>query len=282
MRRGQMDQKTGLLYYCTDIKSMPITIATPHNNRGMIDLLAMLSTNPAQDAAHAIVQESRPFVVCTGFPVNGHPETDGPPGAFALIDALRKLKKKAIIASWRQALQIFKEIRPDIDAFEVTLQESRSVPPNPDQAVITIEVCGKLTDGAYRNMRGENINDAAPKFESVFGITSFISVGDGGNEFGMGSAPDKFFSKWNIVKPISTTEHLVPASTSNYAVYALIRELEIITGLSLLPNPDDHVRLIKSMVQLGCVDGYTGEPQYSVDGEDLEHTHAMIRTLQDL
>jgi hypothetical protein len=258
----------------------PIGLATPRNDRGMQDLLGALGADPAHQAANALANERQPIVICTGFPVKGSPETDGPPGTFALVDALRSLGKSVKIASWHQALQVFQRVRPDVQAIKVPVSHDGSIEPVSQCAVVTVEACGLCGDGTYRNMRGADISDSAPRFEDVFGTTSLVSFGDGGNEYGFGSAPQWFFAQRNVRQPISHTQHLVPASVSNYGVYATIRELEGLSGRKLLPESEDHLALIRALVEAGCVDGYTGERIFSVDGSDLQETRQILDTIR--
>ncbi len=252
-----------------------IELATPRNDRGMQDLLAALDSNPARSAAEALTKEQRTIVVCTGFPAGGRPETDGPPGAFALIDALRSMKKDVKLASWQDALDIFGRIRADVQSIAVpTGVTGRTA--GPPCALVTIEACGVCADGIYRNMHGIDISCWAPRFEDFFGSSSLVSVGDGGNEFGMGSAPKWFFAQKDILQPSSCSENLVPASVSNYGAYAIIRELEGLCNQILLPTSEEHIALITALVEAGCVDGYTGEQTLSVDGEDLGKTRDVL------
>jgi hypothetical protein len=259
----------------------PLELATARNDRGMQDLLAAMG-NTAADAARLLLGETQPIVICTGFPVQGAPETDGPPGAFALADALRSLGKSIDVASWDGALQIFAKVRGDLTYVAVPTGREGLTEPAALGAVVTIEVCGQCADGSYRNMRGHDIGDGAPRFESVLGTQSIVSVGDGGNEFGMGSAPDSFFRKWPVMRPVSTTQCLVPAAASNYGAYAIIKELEWASQRSLLPAAATHLDLIRALVAAGCVDGYTGEAKLTVDGEDLAHTGRLLDTLAKL
>src|SRR5262249_5076695 len=150
--------------------------------------------------------------------------------------------------SWRHALEIFSEVRTDVEFIEVPVGPSASAKLITGYAVVTIEACGLCDDGTYRNMRRVDITEKAPRFESVFGMSSLVSFGDGGNEFGMGSAPDWFFQKWNVLRPVSTTKILVPASVSNYGAYAVIKELEWASGRKLLPSSQEHLELIRRLV----------------------------------
>jgi hypothetical protein len=267
-----------------DFDHTPLQLATPRNDRGMQDLLAALPGDPARRAAADLAREQRPIVVCTGFPVKGKPETDGPPGAFVLVDALRRLGKSVKLASSADALELFRKAQPSLDVVEFVTVPVGSAPAaaaGDGLAVLTIEICGRCADGSYRNMRRLDIGAVAPRFEDVFGTTSLVSIGDGGNEFGMGSAPDAFFAKWNVMRPISRTNNLVPAAISNYGAYALVKELEWVAGARLLPDPHEHVELIRALVGLGCVDGFTGEPTLAVDGQSLEETRQLLLALRD-
>ena len=69
-----------------------------------------------------------------------------------------------------------------------------------------------------------------------------VSFGDGGNELGWDRIRWQwFFDNPQIKRPISKAKNLVPASVSNYGVYAVIKELEWATDRTLLPNPIEHV-----------------------------------------
>lgn len=265
----------------TGFETLPIELATPHDDRGMGQLLRALPTNPALLAARSLLRTRKPIAVCTGFPVNGKPETDGPPGAFAMIDALEKLGKNVKLASWPEALRIFRGVRPDTESIEVPAGAVRTTARVEGHAVLTIEICGLCDDGTYRNMHGCDISSHAPRFEEVFGTTSLVSIGDGGNEFGMGSAPDWFFELRQVRRPVSTSSHLVPAAASNYGAYAVIKELEWATGQRLLPDPDEHLDLIRALVEMGCVDGFTGEAKPAIDGRSLDETRQLLKTLID-
>lgn len=259
--------------------SSPNWVATPHDERGMGSLLRLLGGNPAQEAAHVLAHEARPVFVGTGFSVRGKPETDGPPGALVLLDALTALGKRAILATYAELGAILRTLRPGLEFFEVPVHGSEVVQVREEHALLTVEVCGRTESGAYLNMRGADISDVSPDFESVFGFQSLVSVGDGGNEFGMGSAPDEFFRATTIIKPLSRTRVLVPASVSNYGAYAIVRELEIATGQALLPSPEEHCALIRHLVAFGCVDGFTGERTEKVDGKSLDETDLVLQAL---
>jgi UDP-N-acetylmuramoylalanine--D-glutamate ligase len=263
----------------------PVEIATESSRRGMKSLLSGLPDDLGRQAAIDLVHEERPIAICTGFPVNGAPETDGPPGAFALLDALRVMGKTVKLASWADALQIFKKVRDDLDVIEVPVGISGGGCFIEGYALITVEACGLCEDGTYRNMNGVDISAFAPRFEEVFGFESLLSIGDGGNEFGMGSklVPRSFYSDPDIKfgQPVSKTKNLIPAAASNYGAYAVIKELENATNRILLPDPDQHVEMIRRLVLAGCVDGFSGEFVAKVDGLELDDTLRILESLID-
>jgi D-glutamate cyclase len=239
-----------------------------------------LPGHPAREAAEAVLASPQPILVCTGFPVRGHPETDGPPGAVVLADALLALGKTVKFASYSPVLAAVRQIRPEYGLVAVPVRGEPIVAgPVHNVSVITIEICGVCEDGVYRNMHGADISAQAPLFEQVVGLKSLVSIGDKGNEYGMGSAPDEFFARTGVRKPVSTTSHLVPAAVSNYGAYAIVREMEKLTGAGLLPDIEEHINLIAEFVARGFVDGHTGEQRLAVDGEDLDYTREALAAI---
>ncbi|HWT13239.1 MAG TPA: glutamate cyclase domain-containing protein [Allosphingosinicella sp.] len=256
------------------------------SGRGMPELEAVVGIHAYRNAAEALLASTDPVVVGTGFPVNGAPETDGPPGAFVIADALLRLGREVSVATWAGAEAILRQARPRLDYLTVPIERGAPPPPPPPGAggrvLVTVEACGMIADGRYQNMRGEDISAAAPKFESFFGPRSLISIGDGGNEFGMGGIPLSFFEDRPFERPISTTDHLLPAATSNYGAYALVCYLERLTGEPLLPQREDHLELIRELVRLGCVDGISGERRELVDGRPLAESGDILDLLQEV
>lgn len=247
----------------------------------MAEVPFTLPGDPAREAAAAAMASPSPILVCTGFPVRGRPETDGPPGAVVLMDALLVLGRPARFASYTAVLDAIRDIRPGYELVDVpTGAEDRPAKLIPDVNAVTVEVCGATAEAEYLNMRGVDIREQAPIFENVIGAHSLISVGDKGNEFGMGSAPDDFFARTGVKRPCSTTSHLVPAAVSNYGAYAIVREMEKLAGVRLLPDTEDHIALIAGLVKRGFVDGHSGEQILAVDGENLDFTREALRLLR--
>lgn len=251
-------------------------IVVLNDSRGMRTLLDSLPPAPALRAARAILGEKRRLLLCTGFPVNGRPENDGPPGTIALALALRKLQRDFAIVSWADTLTGINEAAGRF--------ESIALPPNEapiaiDGAVVTIEVCGRTGDGAYYNARGSDISKHVPWFEQAVGTHALLSIGDGGNEFGMGSAPLEWFDAFAVKRPVSSCEVLIAAQISNWGALAVVAALSVESGANLLPSSADYETLLARLASLGFVDGFTGLPAPTEDGFSTEHSLAVLEAL---
>jgi hypothetical protein len=81
---------------------------------------------------------------------------------------------------------------------------------------------------------------------------------------------------------ITKVQELIISSVSNWGGYGLLAELSSTTGLDLMPKINEEKEMIKRMVDLGAVDGVSGEPVYQVDGFDLESNAIALKNLRDL
>lgn len=265
----------------TDLDDRLWQIVTAPSDRGMAEVRDAVRIDLFTAAAKALLSADAPVLIGTGFPISGPPETDGPPGAFALLDALCRLGKNARIASWQDANAIFAQVRPDIEFVRIERQPDLSEIEKLDGvSFVAIEVCGLTEDGTYRDMHHRDISHLAPNFEDYLGTGALVAIGDGGNEYGMGGLPPAFFEKWDVIPPVSRADHLLPAMVSNFGAYALVKALEIESGTAeLLPDPQDHLRMIEALVDAGCVNGMSGQREYKVDGHDLARTGAVLEAL---
>ena len=260
----------------------PDEIVTLNDERGMQSLLRQLGPgSPSQRAAVLLRHCSEPLLLCTGFPVAGSSETDGPVGAVVLARALQRLNRTVSIVSWPEALRSWAELVRGIDCIELRVGKQRSQ--RLYGKAITIEACGRVEDGCYENLRGKNVADQAPWFEDAIGDRALISIGDGGNEFGMGSAPASWFDARQVRQPISKCEALVVGQVSNWAVLALVAALSRLIAINLLPDPAQYQAMLDVLAYKGVVDGVSGKPSATEDGFDhgegpriLERLHAWL------
>ena len=270
-----------------------------HDRRGISALRPHLSESFCTDAARYLLEHPGPVIIATGFYIimSDAPETDGPPGAFAIGDAIRALGHPVayaadapvagMMASW---LSQRGDPSPVID-FPVTddaagnYQAARNaVAEHEPSLVVSIERCAPDAHGVYRNMRGVDISDKTARIDRLFelGIPS-IGIGDGGNEIGMGNLLDVVES----VEPlpdypaITTCNHLIAASTSNWGGYGLVAALSVEVGRNLLPDIDTDTACIRYLVDSGAVTGVTGAHDYLVDEFTLEQNAAVLQELHD-
>jgi hypothetical protein len=104
-------------------------------------------------------------------------------------------------------------------------------------------------------MMGRDITLHAPWFETAIGVRALVSIGDGGNEYGMGSAPAAWFAARGVDAPISTCETLVLGQVSNWAALAVLAALSRQTGTALLPSATAYQTLLEQLAARGVVDG---------------------------
>ena len=255
---------------------LPDDLVILNDERGMQALLCRLEPLPAMRAARAILSQRHRLLLCTGFPVCGCPETDGPAGTIALAHALQNLKREIIVLSWDDALEAMEPSLGEIPCQTIP----RGIHPQQiDGVAITIEVCGRTIDGAYLNMLGNDVINDAPWFEDVIGSHALVSIGDCGNEYGMGSAPIEWFENRPIKRPVSTCDILVVGQVSNWAALAVVAALSVESKKNLLPAPDDYQKVLDIITARGVVDGVTRRSQATEDGFDVGEGVTVLRKL---
>ena len=172
---------------------------------------------------------------------------------------------------------------PVADHQESRLQAERLLADLEPGLAISIERCGMTKESKlYLNMRGVDISEHTAKLDYVFqAVDRKVAIGDGGNEIGMGSVYDH-------IAPITTlppdpaatpTDELIIASVSNWGGYGLVAALSILTGQNLLPTVEEEFEMVKKWIDLGGVDGISGEQEYTVDNMDATHTANILRRL---
>ena len=111
-----------------------------------------------------------------------------------------------------------------------------------------------------------------------------LAAGDGGNEIGMGSLADEIPKVPTLVKLpcVTSTTRLIVTSVSNWGGYGLVAAMSRQKEKSLLPSVETERELVKSMVDMGAVDGFTNRQEYRVDGFTLEENSVTLARLHDL
>ena len=267
-----------------------------HDRRGVSALRAHLPADFCRQAGQLLAETRGIVLITTGFYIlrTGTPETDGPPGAVALGQALQRLDRRVLYVTDRVSEAVMKELTgPDqVVTFPVADEaasrrhaEALLARYSPG-LLISIERCGRTKDGRYLNMRGRDVSDQTAQVDFLFepSIPS-VGIGDGGNEIGMGNVADAVAASGKLVDDpcVTRVSRLVIASVSNWGGYGLVAALSAIVGLDLLPTVEEERRLVERTSALGAVDGTTGESDGRVDGftpdvtaEVLNDLHALV------
>lgn len=266
------------------------------DRRGISELRKYVADDYCDRAAKLILENPGTAVIATGFYIldSGAVETDGPPGAIAIGNALEALGYKVVYLTDHYGLSVMERIKSqnsEILEFPITDEEEsqecaktilKDVNPS---VLIAIERCGFTADKKYRNMRGRDITAYTAKIDYLFqwGLPS-VGVGDGGNEIGMGNLSKEIMTVPSLVDEPCTTSvsELVLASVSNWGGYGLASSLSNFSNKNLLPRIEEEEQNIISIVEAGAVDGMSGLTEHKVDGFTLEENTELLKDLHQL
>ena len=207
------------------------------------------------------LSHAKRVAITTGFPVHTElevkEETDGLPGALSICQALLALDKEVILiadsgtvglyqscADHMTELKVLKsavKVIPYSSAVEI-LQNGRPDSP-PWDCLLAIERAGRAKDGSYHTMKAktvsvEPVDDLFIMAESN-PLISTISIGDGGNELGMGKVYEqvvKYIPHGETIACTTATDFVIVAGVSNWAGYA------VSLGLYVLSHSPIHWR----------------------------------------
>jgi hypothetical protein len=225
------------------------------------------------------------IVITTGFYIlsAGAIETDGPPGAIILANALQKMGKSVSILVDDHAATIIRRGLDYIGSDVELIQIRPGQPIDIDSVIradtthfVAIERPGQSKDGCYYNFAGKDISAYVSPVDNMFirarsmGIVT-IGVGDGGNELGMQIVADKVDDHLRCHPPISCqvgADYCICAGVSNWGGYAIAGLLSHLAGKNLMPPVEQLVRLLQEIVLAGAVDGISAKQDETVDGLD--------------
>ena len=267
------------------------------DRRGISALRKFLPPDYCNQAARYVLDSRKndggTALITTGFYIltGKIAETDGPPGAIALGNALQKLGFDVVYVTDRHAVLFF---TPDLTGhakvveFPITgSEESRCFADDlldkaqPD-VIISTERCGACPSGRYLNMVCRDIGEFTAKIDYLFlkGKRS-VGIGDGGNEIGMGNLASEVAKCPTLTPepPATCVDKLVIAGVSNWGAYGLIAALSLIVGKNLLPDVEWEKNIIREIVKRGAVDGVAGVNTPTVDSFDLDQNSKTLEAL---
>ena len=266
------------------------------DGRNMTALRPHLPDDYVTEAAQLILDHPGKALIVTGFHIItvGKPETDGPPGAVAIGNALGDIgydvayltdrfslaAMKAIAGSGHEVLEFPVAGHRESAEFghELLATEQPSV-------LVSIERCGLTADGTYRNFRGVDISEFNAKIDHLFDQHPYsVGIGDGGNEIGMGNLKDVIpdYDRLPDDPCVTTTTKLMVASVSNWGGYGLVAALSRLNKKNLLPSIEQENEWLEAIVEAGAVEGMSGEPKPWVDGFSPDENSACLRDLHAL
>jgi len=237
-------------------------------------------------------------VIVTGFCIRAAlvGETDGPPGALAIADALRQLGKEVVLVSDQYSSGLlaagaalfgapFSTLTLDLPQQVAERQIDELIAAFKPTQVLAIERPGNARDGHRYSMRGEILDDLVPAADRLLApqpSCRSIAIGDGGNELGLGSWRDSLKSRvahGDLIFCATPADYVIPAGISNWGACALVAALSLLAGRLLLRPPEHELAVLQALLTAGAVDGCTRKNDLSVDGlgwQDYAQTLAEI------
>ncbi len=268
-------------------------IILSEDKRGVSELRPFLPADFCVQAARYVLDHPGRVAIITGFYIltAGQHETDGPPGAIAMGNALQELGSQVTYVTDCHTAPMMRkwlEDRAEVVDFPIAAEkESREAASQlladlrPD-LLITIERCGRNANDVYLNMLSRDITEFTARLDYLFehGVPS-VGIGDGGNEIGMGNVAEHIppVDRLPDEPAISTVDRLVLASVSNWGGYGLVAAISSLVGRNLLPSIEEDARLLAEMVDDGAVDGGSGQNRYYVDNFTLEENAELLGLL---
>ncbi|WP_301103067.1 DUF4392 domain-containing protein [Propionivibrio sp.] len=258
--------------------------ALARRDPGSRGLASFADTRHLLPAAAELLRGERVIVV-TGFCIRAEMigETDGPPGALAIADALRQLGKEVVLVTDKYSAcllsagaTVFGTPFPTLtlslpqDVAERQIEELLATFA-PSQ-VVAIERPGRAADGHCYSMRGEILDDLVPAADRLLASPSAyrsIAIGDGGNELGFGSLRESLKGRvvhGELIFCSTPADYLIPAGISNWGAFALVATLSLLAGRLLLRAPEHEYAVLQALLAAGAVDGCTKKNELSVDG----------------
>lgn len=271
-----------------------------HNDtRGMSALRPYLPNNFCTQAAQYILYHKGLVFITTGFYVlkSNAPETDGPPGAFALGSALSRLGFTVVYVAARPISYIMNGYLRSVGESAYLLEYPLIDDPienkrmakyvlstyNPS-LLISIERSSHNASGQYLNMHGDDIGSHTAHIDELFlQEKPSVGIGDGGNEIGMGNLYSVIQATDHLPNNPSVVgcHHLIIASVSNWGAYGVAAALSILTQQNLLCSAEQDLYCLQYLVSQGVVEGISGEHTMAVDGFDVQTNQQVLQALHD-
>ena len=262
-------------------------VAADRGKRGV----APLCSAELWGRALSLISGKKKMGLISGFfvPKSEAPETDGPPGTLVLARALMRMGIDVRVGTDVRHIGVMKAVAAALDfpLENIDVLDKIGWPVFEPDLLIYIERLGHAADGAYYNMRKEDISayteplDLLPQTLRV----PLLAVGDGGNEVGMGNYKTELSSMLpdyagNLC--VVEADVCLPVDVSNWGGYALVALLSMAAGRWLGQSAEEEGEMFRQMMAAGAVDGVTCQPSLSVDGFPLLIHTEVLAALETL
>jgi hypothetical protein len=268
---------------------------------GRRGLLPSLPPSPLAKLTGSL-RQARRVVLLTGFPVRMMDgsvtgETDGPSGTANLAAAFLETGCSVFVITDQFSYPLLEaalRFRAP-DSMLTCLPQQDTAPfirsflhDTAPTHFISLERPGKAADGHYHNMRGEIIDDMVTDSalflpEARRMNAAVISIGDGGNEMGMGSFYRQIARSvpfGNVICANDQADLPLAGGVSNWWGWGIASLLSLTAGRSLLPTPDEEAELLRRVVAAGGVDGCTRKTNLTVDTVPLESYLSVLSSVR--
>ena len=266
----------------------------------LVELRPYLASDYMEDAARFMLDHPNRAMIITVFfipvpykfplPEGGSVETDGPPGAYFLGEALRALDFHVTYVADRWFSFVFDGVPGAEDYVEFPMADfkesdnySRKLLEEKDPSVvISTERCGLTRERRYLNMMGWDISEFTAKLDYLLeNHPHTVAVGDAGNELGMGNfAPFIGDLPHPLAEPavVPSTKPVLGRS-SDWGCYGLVTALSKLAGRDLLPTGKQVQEFIVDICDRGVVRG-DGRKGYEGDNRTLEEQGEVLDRLR--
>ncbi len=264
--------------------------------RGISALRNHLPKDFVARSAQRMLKHSSRVMIVTGFYIAdaGAAETDGPPGAVALGNALARLGSDVSYVTDQYSVSALNSILPvETQVVEFPITDHQGSAQFADELLsaesptllVAIERAGLTSDGTFRNRLGRDISQFNAKTDYLFPdhpVT--VGIGDGGNEIGMGQYQGAIAADPRLPDNpcLTQTSDLIIASCSNWGAYGLVAAISRISGTNLLPTVETAKEWVRTMIAAGAIDAMGPAGQIGVDGRTLEEDAACLSELWKL
>ncbi|BAZ12249.1 hypothetical protein NIES4071_40790 [Calothrix sp. NIES-4071] len=281
-----------------------------------IQALVNVTQGELLGAASSIVNHSSPYVaIITGFflPHTNPPvaETDGLIGSVQLAASLMHngvmvrivtdsycfpaIKSAAVAAGVPCNVEFdivpvvpsthHEVITPILDAWKCL--------ETPITHVISIERPGPGYDGIIRNMRGQDITAHTAPLHLLFNLPdiTYIGIGDGGNELGMGKIPREVISKsiryGERIACVTSCDYLIVCGVSNWGADAFLCACALLkpewkSVIKEQLKPEVEFKILHTVVSDNlAADGVTGEASLTVDNLPWEFHAKLLNQINE-